>query len=303
MIISDDGVPSSIIEKIKLIHPAANFYIFKQGEESKSLLTYEKILSELTKLNFDRHDLIIALGGGVVGDLSLFVGSTYKRGIEVILIPTTTLAMCDSCIGGKCGVNLNGIKNVVGSFYQPALVLIDLDFLATLDQRNYHNGLCEALKMGMIYNENLFNYFLLNTYQENIEQVIYLSLMAKKYFIEQDEKEQSLRKALNFGHTLGHALESYYQYSKYLHGEAIGYGMLKMVNGNVKNNLLIALKNLNLDFQENVSLEQLFPYLQNDKKVTDDAIDIVLVNKIGSYEIKRLKLNDLFHFLKEKYYE
>ncbi len=301
MIISDDGVPSFYVNELTSLLPNSFTFIFKQGEESKSLNTYQKIIYELIKHDFDRHDLIIAIGGGVVGDISLFAGSTYKRGIDVVLIPTTVLAMCDSSIGGKCGIDFNYVKNAIGTFYQPSLVLIDTDYLKTLSYRHLINGLVEALKMGMIYNETLFNYFINNDYLNHLEDIIYLSILGKKSFVETDEKEHSIRKALNFGHTIGHAIESFYHYDKYLHGEAVGYGMLKMVrNKEVKSKLNIALNNLGLIYDEKIEIEKLLHYIYNDKKIKGEKIDIVNVNKIGSYELNSIKLEDILKMLKEE---
>lgn len=292
MIVTDDGVPSLYIDQIlKLIK--AEVFIFNQGEASKSLATYTKLIERLSKLNFSRDDVLIALGGGVVGDLTLFSGSTYKRGIKVIMVPTTTLAMCDSSVGGKSALNSNSFKNIIGSFYDPYVVIVDVDVLKTLEKKHFYNGLFEALKMGMIANEELFNYFYLNTYEENIERVISLSIFHKKEIVELDYLEKDIRRALNFGHTIGHALESYYKFNL-LHGEAIAYGMmLSLKDKEIKDKLQVALSNLELKPIKLPKFNELKGFISNDKKVESDLINFVSVNKIGSYTINKISINEL----------
>ena len=165
------------------------------------------------KVNLSRKSLIIALGGGVVGDVAGFASMTYKRGLHFINIPTTTLSMVDSSIGGKTAINYNSTKNVIGGFYQPDIVLIDVNTI-------------EALKTGLLGDKELFDILKNSDFKDNYEEIIYRSLMFKKKIVEEDEKENGIRKILNFGHTFGHAIEAYYHMNGFLHGEAIGIGML-----------------------------------------------------------------------------
>ncbi len=218
-ILSDDAVPKCHQQTVQQQFPDSYLHIVKHGEGAKSFAVLEDCLTQMLRQNFSRKDLVIALGGGVIGDLAGFVAATYMRGIDFINIPTTTLSQIDSSIGGKVAINLDGIKNCVGAFYQPKMVLIDPLVLNTLPKRHFYNGLVEAVKAGLIQDEELFTLF--ERDELDIEQIIYRSLLVKKYVVEQDETEQGLRKILNFGHTIGHAYESYYQLHDYYHGECV----------------------------------------------------------------------------------
>mgnify|MGYP003376039376 CR=1 FL=1 len=206
MVITDEGVPKQYHEEVLKQCKEGYLFIAKQGEETKSLGVYEQILQRLLELDFSRKDLVIALGGGVIGDLSGFVAGTFKRGMRFASIPTTTLSQIDSSIGGKVAVNMGEVKNVVGTFYHPEAVLIDLNTLATLSERHYHNGLVEAVKAGLIGDAELFELFeKTEDIEKDLEEIIIRALKVKKNVVEQDEKEENLRKILNFGHTIGHA--------------------------------------------------------------------------------------------------
>ncbi|MEG2814504.1 MAG: 3-dehydroquinate synthase family protein, partial [Oscillospiraceae bacterium] len=207
LIISDDGVPKRYITDIIKQCKNSYAYIVASGEGAKSFNVYEKICEFLLSKNFTRSDLIIAVGGGVIGDLSGFVASSYMRGIDFCNIPTTSLSQIDSSIGGKVGINLNGVKNIIGAFYQPKVVIIDSNTLLTLTKRHFNNGLVEAIKAGLIYDAELFEMFEKSDIISHIDEIIYRSLLVKKQVVEQDEKEQNIRKILNFGHTIGHAIE------------------------------------------------------------------------------------------------
>ena len=194
-------------------------------------------------------------------------------------------------------INLNNIKNVIGSFYDPIAVFIDVNVLCSLDKKHFYNGLYEALKMGMISNKELFNYFYNNSFEDNIEEVIKLSIKAKKEIVEKDYLESSVRRALNFGHTIGHALESYSSF-ELLHGEAIGYGMLYSIKDElIKDKLLVALRNLKLKEKDLPSLDELIPYIDNDKKIEEDEMYFVSVEEIGSYSINKIKLKEIRNLL------
>ena len=216
MIITDTGIPmdyaSIVASKCKEVY----IKVVEQGEGSKSLQTAEEILTEMLNHEFGRKDCVVAVGGGVVGDLAGVVASLYMRGIDFYNVPTTVLSQVDSSIGGKTAVNLGGIKNVVGAFYQPKAVLIDPDTLLTLSERQIVNGLMEALKMGATSEPELFYIFKDGNWKDNIDSIIEKALLVKKYVVEQDEKESHLRKILNFGHTIGHGFESAAK-GKFLH--------------------------------------------------------------------------------------
>ena len=218
LIITDNNIPNEYTEKVIKKKNDIMKYVIESGEISKNLLTYQEIIAFLVKNNFSRDDLIIALGGGVVGDLAGFVAATYKRGCRFVNIPTSTLAMVDSSIGGKVALDFERFKNVIGCFYQPEKVIIDLNVLKTLPKRHYNNGLIEALKAGLVGDSELFDLFLKNEYIDKIEDVVVRSLLVKKRIVEEDPYDRNIRKYLNFGHTIGHAIESSY-FDEIYHGE------------------------------------------------------------------------------------
>lgn len=194
------------------------------SEQTKNLATVNQLYDLFIDRNVGRETTtIVAVGGGVTLDVVGYAAATFKRGIRVIYVPTTLLSMVDASVGGKTGVNYLGLKNYIGCFYQPSCVIIDPVFLQTLDQRQFNNGMAEVIKYGCIKDKRLLN----DIMQPNldIEDIIERSVNIKKYFVEQDEHDHRVRHALNFGHTYGHAIESYYQFDKYLHGEAISIGM------------------------------------------------------------------------------
>lgn len=294
LIISDDGVPSFYYEKILKQCKDGYKYIIKSGEESKNIDNYYLINKFLLNNEFTRNDLIIAVGGGVVGDLAAFVASTFKRGLDFINIPTTSLSMIDSSVGGKTAINFEGVKNVIGTFYQPKLVLIDFETLKTLDKRNFNNGLIEALKMGLIKDEEIISLF--NDFSKNIEKIIIKSIENKIEIIEKDEKEKNLRKILNFGHTIGHAIEIN---NKLLHGEAIARGMLYLLNDEIKLKLIKILDQLEIPREYDLDYLQILSIIKNDKKMNGDYLDLVVVEKIGKAIIKKVTLKEIEKILKE----
>ena len=226
LIITDNNIPIDYINKIRNISKKPFLYTIKNGENSKNLKYYKSIMKTLVINGFTRKDAIVAIGGGVVGDLSAFVASTYMRGIDFLNIPTSVLSQVDSSIGGKTAIDFMGIKNIIGSFYQPNLVLIDVNTLESLPWRQFYNGLVEAIKIASTSNKKLFD-FIYNSknIKKDIEKIIIESVKLKKQIVEKDTKETNLRKILNFGHTIGHAIEESCK-GQYLHGECVGLGML-----------------------------------------------------------------------------
>jgi 3-dehydroquinate synthase len=202
------------------------------GEQSKSLDSVQELYTALHALSADRRTVVIALGGGVIGDLAGFAAATYTRGLEFVQVPTTLLAQVDSSVGGKTGVNFGAAKNLIGAFYQPRLVLIDPDTLATLPMRERLSGLAEVIKYGIIGDKDFFALLeretagLLDLTSPHLESVLAHSCAMKARIVEQDEREDGLRAVLNFGHTVGHALEAVTHYQTYTHGEAIALGMV-----------------------------------------------------------------------------
>ena len=296
LIVTDDGVPSTYVKTLAKQCEDSYVFTFKHGEESKNINTYQEIISFMISNNFTRGDLIIALGGGVVGDLSAFVASTFNRGIKFINIPTTLLSQVDSSIGGKTAIDYDGIKNVIGTFYPPSLVLIDPSTLNTLEKRQFNAGLVEAIKMAATSNETLFKLIENSTdIYKDIDKIIYQALLIKKQVVEEDEKEKGLRKILNFGHTIGHAIEAT---SDYLHGECVGLGMLYMASNEVKERLVKLLGKYNLPTKVDVNNDKLFSLILHDKKRSGKTIDIVLVDKIGTYKIKTIDVIEINDYMK-----
>lgn len=257
-------------------------YGINATETNKSLLEYEKIISFLLECNVDRKGtLFVAIGGGITLDLVGYVASTYKRGVDLITVPTTLLSMVDVAVGSKNAINFGNVKNCVGTFYSPKMSIVDLDFLVTLDDRNFNNGMAEVIKHGAIKDVSIIQELLLNEY--DLETVIKKSISVKKYFVEADGKDKGIRKALNFGHTYGHALESYYSYEKYMHGEAVSIGMNLMYHDEV---LQAVCKKFELPVSEEKQvIENLQPYLLNDKKNEAGEIGFVYLDELGKVRL------------------
>lgn len=207
-ILTDSGVPEQYAKTVLAQCPNGMVYTVPQGEASKSLKVYGQVLQAMLEFNMTRKDLLVAVGGGVVGDLGGFCAASYMRGIDFVNCPTTTLSQIDSSIGGKTAIDLGETKNIVGAFWQPKVVLVDFDALATLPRRHFVNGLAEAIKAGLIADPELFALFECEHPEENIERIIYRSLRVKKNVVENDEHEQGQRACLNFGHTIGHGIEA-----------------------------------------------------------------------------------------------
>lgn len=280
-LISDTGVPKVLIETVKNQFKDVVVFVVNQGEESKSFEVYEDALRKMIQSGFTRKDQVVALGGGVVGDLSGFVAATYMRGIDFIQIPTTTLSQIDSSIGGKVAINVDGVKNCVGAFWQPKKVLIDPDTLNTLSNRHFNNGLVEALKAGCLGDETLLKLFETDRIEDHLEEILYRSLLFKKHIVEQDEKETGLRKILNFGHTLGHGIESYYHLSEVYHGEAVALGMMMVIeNVEIRNRLKKIYQKLNLKTEIDFDVESVYEYMKKDKKGNKNTISMILLPQL-----------------------
>lgn len=297
MIITDDNIPKSYYETILKQCKEGFVEVIPHGETSKSLTMFEHLCTSLLQHNFTRKDCIIALGGGVIGDLSGYVAASYMRGIDFIQVPTTTLSQIDSSIGGKVAINLGEVKNIVGAFYQPKAVFVDVETLKSLPKRHFYNGLVEALKAGMIYDASLFDIFESEDIENNLETIIYKSLTVKKSVVEQDEKEEHLRKILNFGHTIGHAIESYFHLDTYYHGECVAFGMLYFTNDEIKARLQPIYDKLHLPSLPDFDHHQVFNLLTKDKKANHNGINVVLVEEIGKAQIKQYSFTELKELL------
>ena len=301
MVVTDEGVPLDYAQTIAKQAKEAYVKVVPQGEGSKSLQTAEEILTEMLGHQFSRKDVVVSVGGGVVGDLGGFVASLYMRGIDFYNVPTTVLSQVDSSIGGKTAVNLAGIKNIIGAFYQPKKVLIDPDTLFTLSDRQVTNGLMEAVKMGATSDKELFELFLNNIWKENLDRIIERALMIKKYVVEQDEKESGLRKILNFGHTIGHGFESAAK-GELLHGECVALGMLYMSSENVQEQLKqiyqsIGFKNPDMS---GICMANVKEAISHDKKASNDNCSVVFVKEIGKGSIEEWPMSSVLDRLEGK---
>lgn len=284
------------------------------GEEHKNLASLASIYDQLIEHRFDRGSTLFALGGGVIGDLTGFAAATFLRGINYIQLPTTLLAQVDASVGGKTAVNHEQGKNLIGAFYQPRMVVIDVRTLDTLPTREYVAGISEVIKYGVIEDANFFAYLerhldqLLSLEPNVVEQVIATSCQIKAQVVEQDERENDRRAILNFGHTLGHALESYTGYERFLHGEAVAIGMvqaaiLSVEEGLCETNELTRLEGLvraaGLPWQipNDIGVEQLLDDMALDKKSLAGKINFVLCNGIGATKFQRLTPQEILHRL------
>ena len=223
------------------------------------------------------------------------------RGIDFINIPTTVLSQVDSSIGGKTAIDFSGYKNIVGAFYQPKVVIIDPDVLKTLPQRQINNGLAESIKMAATSDKDLFEFMENNNLYENIDKIIEDSLKIKKSVVEADEKEQGLRKVLNFGHTAAHAIETATGFGDYLHGECVGLGMLAFSSQAVRARLTAILKKCGLPTEIDFSDDTILEALRHDKKSAGNGVNVVYVNEIGSFEFKFLEYSQLDEIVKGAY--
>ena len=297
LIVTDDNIPKKYIKTVRDRIKDCYVLIIRHGEKNKNFTNYQNILKNLIKHSFTRHDAVIAIGGGVIGDMAAFAASTYMRGIDFYNIPTTLLSQVDSSIGGKTAIDFMGVKNIVGTFYQPKAVLIDTDTLKTLPKRQLSNGIVESIKMAATFDKKFFNYLKTTPgILENANTIVYNSLKIKKAVVEKDEKEKGLRKVLNFGHTIGHAIEESLNL-KYLHGECVGVGMLYFSSENAKNEIKNILSNYNLPTKLKFNKNKVLKLITHDKKSNNDSISVIYVNKIGTYRIEKLTIQQINEIL------
>lgn len=285
----------------KLINDEDDILILEPGENSKSLEELMNIYKVLIKKNLDRNGIILSLGGGVVGDISGFAASTYKRGIDYIQIPTTLLSQVDSSIGGKTGIDFLGYKNIIGTFYFPSITLIDSSFINTLDEREITCGLGEIIKYGLIEDYDFFKYIgenIGNIYNKDKNILTYIiekSVEIKSSIVNKDKLDLGLRQKLNFGHTVGHSIESLFNYERYNHGEAVILGMIYETTiayekGLISEEYYNEIRNILIPLVEPVGFNEnevniLLNYMKKDKKNKNDKIGFVLPVDKGKVDI------------------
>jgi 3-dehydroquinate synthase len=297
----------------------ADLFIIPDGETAKTLDTVSHIYDFLIRDNYSRESTLVALGGGVVGDITGFAAATYMRGIQYVQVPTTLLAMVDSSVGGKTGVNHPLAKNIIGAFHQPRLVCIDTRVLKTLDRREFRAGFAEVIKCGVICDEELFAYLegnlqgIFGLEPEHLNRVVKTCCAIKGRVVEEDEREAGLRAILNFGHTIGHALEALTNYNVYKHGEAIAIGMVAACRIAVRMGMFseaeagrvteLVLK-ANLPHRiAKLEAEDILEKLKKDKKVRDSKVRFVLPEKIGRVvirdDVSRAVIQDVLNEMRE----
>ncbi len=303
LLITDENVAKIYLKKILnvLYEFQIEIYVLKSGEKSKSVDTVLEIYDKLIEFNFDRNTTILSLGGGVVGDIAGFVASTYMRGIKYIQVPTTLLAQVDSSIGGKVGIDYKDLKNIIGSFYFPVKNFVDVDFLQTLDTREIISGLGEVFKYGLIEDYDFFTYVdenLNNIYEKDYQILMFIvekSIDIKNKIVQLDKKDENIRKKLNFGHTIGHSIETLYNFEKFNHGEAVILGILyesyiskemELIDNEYFSDIFKALTELvNPIFFDDSEIDTLLNIMYHDKKNIDNRITFILPTGKGEVDI------------------
>ena len=298
-IVTDSGVPAIYAETLYSQCKNAVIVTVPQGETTKCAETFLMLLQKMVEFGLTRTDCVVAVGGGVVGDLSGFAAACYMRGVDFYNIPTTVLSQVDSSIGGKTAVDFAGYKNIIGAFHQPKAVIIDADTLKTLPERQISNGLAEAVKMSLTSDAELFSMFERDDYLENLETIIEKSLYIKRFVVEQDEKESGLRKILNFGHTLAHAIESVNQMENLYHGECVALGMVPMCSSEVKTRLISVLKRLNLPISFDCETSKISEAVRHDKKMAGDKLTVIYVPDVGQFEMREITVSQLVQQLRK----
>lgn len=295
-----------VLDSITKAGYEADIFTFKAGESSKKLDTIAQMYDFLAENNITRKDLVVALGGGVCGDMAGFAAATYLRGIEFVQIPTSLLAQVDSSVGGKTGVDISFGKNLVGAFWQPSLVLIDTETLKTLPPHFINDGMAEIIKYGCIKDKEFFTKLENENAMDCIEDIIYTCDSIKRDVVNRDATEKGERILLNFGHTLGHSLEKTYNFCGLSHGEAVAVGMVMITKASEKAGLTEKgtadrieklCKKYNLPTGDKVSYKELAKNCAGDKKSGGDSIKLVLLKSIGTSFTQSTPLNEIESFI------
>ena len=297
MVVTDSGVPFQYAQAVLSACPQGYCHVFGQGERNKTLDTVRQILQDLLDNGFTRSDAVIAVGGGVVGDVAGFAASCYMRGIDFYNVPTTLLSQVDSSIGGKTGVDFGGVKNAVGAFYMPKAVVIDPDCLSTLHPRLLHEGLAEAIKMAATSDSALFSLIEEEgPLEPRLDRIISGALAIKDAVVKADPKESGLRRVLNFGHTVGHAIEAasaVRDQDPLFHGECVAAGMPYMCSEAVRQRLEPLLRRYSLPVSDSFDTDTLMQYIGHDKKKLGDSLNVVYVPAIGSFEFRKMDMEQM----------
>ncbi len=309
-VITDSNVGSfygeTVVNSLKGSGFDTALFTFKAGEKQKRLSTIEAMYSFMADFNMSRSDLVVALGGGVCGDMAGFAAATYMRGIDFVQIPTSLLAQVDSSVGGKTGVDIAQGKNLVGAFHQPIMVIIDPDTLKTLPDCFVSDGMGEVIKYGCIKDEKLFEKLEEENALQNIEDIIYNCVSIKRDVVERDEKESGERMLLNFGHTLGHSLEKYYNFENLSHGQAVAVGMVmiskageraELTEEGTAEKIKTLCEKYGLPVSDSAPVCELVKICANDKKASGGAVNLVLLKRIGESFVRKTGLDVLEEFI------
>ena len=302
LVVTDQTVFDIYQDRLKSLLTGLDAKIFTiaSGEGSKSMENFVGINRYLSENNFTRSDTVIAFGGGVVGDLAGFAASAYLRGIRLVAVPTSLLAMVDSSVGGKTGINFRNLKNQIGSFYFPSYVHIDYSFLESLDKRNINNGLAEVFKYAVLSDADFFAY-LKEAEKLDFEKIIHQSILTKLAFVKNDVKDKGKRQKLNLGHTIGHGIESISNYDLN-HGESIGIGTIYISRASYKmglcqediaQDLVQAFHKYGLPTRYDFDTQELLEAIHHDKKIEGEAINIILPLRMGKVTSQKVSLNRL----------
>ncbi|MBQ3119114.1 MAG: 3-dehydroquinate synthase [Clostridia bacterium] len=314
LIVTDENVAQfygdTVCESLKTI-AEVKLVVLPAGETTKSLGYLSDLYDEAFSFGMTRTDLAVALGGGVIGDLTGFFASTVLRGIDVVQIPTTLLSQVDSSVGGKTAIDVSWGKNLVGTFYQPSLVIADTATLDTLPDEEFSSGLAEVIKYGCIWDKDFFDK--INSAADRkglmkiIDEIVYTCCDIKRQVVEQDELDTALRMILNFGHTAGHIVEKAYNYTGYTHGEAVAFGMI--IAARLGERLGITEEGTTKRIEETIKKFQL-PYdikithealsgITLDKKTSGNSISVILLDKIGKFNMHKMSTTEYVELLKE----
>lgn len=295
-----------VVNSLKEAGFETELFVFEAGEQSKTLNTIAKMYDCFADFRMSRKDIVVALGGGVTGDMAGFAAASYMRGIEFVQIPTSLLAQVDSSVGGKTGVDIPQGKNLVGAFWQPNMVIIDPDTLNTLPQHFINDGMAEVIKYGCIMDKELFATLEQENAMDIIENIIHTCVSIKRDVVNADERESGMRMLLNFGHTLGHSLEKIYNFNGLSHGQAVAIGMVMITKATDKagitpqgtaDKIIKLCQKYNLPVEDNASVAEIAKICGSDKKAGGDSVSLVLLKEIGTSYTQKTKLAELEEFI------
>lgn len=310
-IVTDDIVNLLYADTLEASLKSAGFntvkFVFPNGEGSKNINTYSDMLEFMAENRLTRSDLIVALGGGVTGDMAGFTAATYLRGIDFVQIPTTLLAMVDSSVGGKTAIDLNAGKNLAGAFYQPSLVIADTDTLSSLKPETFADGMAETIKYGVLFDRDFFDFLLNENAKDLLEETVEKCVCFKRDTVNADENDRGIRGLLNLGHTAGHAIEKCSGYSV-SHGSAVAIGMVIIARGAYKSgivkeditpNIVEILEKYNLPTQTDYTADELFKAAGSDKKCDGGKITLIIPETVGKCRLYKTEFNEFYDILKK----